>query len=295
MADEPTASSAATRRRPTSARLVEPVPTRDVALHEEDGVFRMVAANPGPMTYHGTNTWFIETEAGLVLLDPGPDDDTHLAALVAAAAGRVTHLLVSHSHPDHIGLARKLSAALGLPIHGHPGIAEAGVPADVTVVDGQVVAGLTAVWTPGHARDHLCFSRADGLMFTADHIMGWSTSVVPPPPYGDAGDYLRSLARVRDGNYRKLMCGHGPVVTDPAMLINALTIQRTRRERQIASMLADAPASLDALMEALYPGIQAGLGFAARANIQGHLAKLVADGVAVQREGVWARASGRSD
>ena len=278
-------------RSPRSVRLQEVPPPVGIPLQEHPGAFRVVAPNPGPMTYHGTNTWFIETaEPGgpLALLDPGPDDDRHLAAILQAAAGRITHILVSHAHADHIALAPKLSAALGLPIRAHPAIARAGVDADVPLGDGHTIGRLTALHTPGHALDHLCFSYGDTL-FTADHVMGWSTSVVPPPPEGDAGDYLLSLRRLLERGDRRYLSGHGPVIENPKPMVTSLIAQRLRRGRQIAELVHSGVTDFDTLTGRLYPALRPGLDGAARANLAGHIAHLEQAGTITPGQLVWRR------
>ena len=243
------------------------------------------------MTYHGTNTWFVETgDPGgpLALIDPGPDDDAHLAAIMAAGAGRITHILVSHAHGDHISLAPKLSQALGLPIHAHQAVSRAGIDADVAIDEGFAVGKLRALHTPGHALDHLCFGYGDSL-FTADHVMGWSTSVVPPPPEGDAGDYLASLRRLLNRDDQRYFSGHGPVITKPGSTVSNLIAQRIRRERQVADLVRSGARNVDELVGKLYPALKAGLDFAARANIAGHLARLEQEGNIGEGRVSWRR------
>ena len=265
-----------------SVRLSEAPPPTGLRLDEHPGVFRVVAPNPGPMTYHGTNTWFIETNdpgGPLALLDPGPDDASHLDAILAAGAGRISHILVSHAHGDHIGLAPALSRALALPIHAHAAIARVGIHADTPIADGFALGRLRALHTPGHALDHLCFSYDGDSLFTADHVMGWSTSVVPPPPEGDSTDYFASLRRLLDRNDARYFSGHGPVIERPRAMVATMIAQRTRRENQVADLVRSGPTDMDALVARLYPSLKPGLDFAARANIAGHLARLEQEGV----------------
>jgi glyoxylase-like metal-dependent hydrolase (beta-lactamase superfamily II) len=263
-----------------AVRLQEPPPPVGIPLHEHEGAFRVVAPNPGPMTYHGTNTWFIETEepgGPLALLDPGPDDDAHLAAILQAGAGRITHLLVSHAHGDHIALAPRLAQALDLPIHAHPAIARVGIDPGIPIGEGSTIGRLTALHTPGHALDHLCFAYGDSL-FTADHVMGWSTSVVPPPPEGDAGDYLLSLRRLLERDDRRYLSGHGPVIENPRPMVTSLIAGRLRRGRQIAELVRSGVTDLETLTARLYPTLKQGLNTAARANLAGHIARLEHEG-----------------
>ncbi len=255
-------------------------------------MFRVVAANPGPMTYHGTNTWFAEiAEPGgpLAVIDPGPDDDAHLAAIIAAGAGRITHLLVSHAHGDHIALAPRLSRALDLPIHAHPLVARVGIEADIPIDNGFTLGRLASLHTPGHATDHLCFAYDRNSLFTADHVMGWSTSVVPPPPEGSAGQYLSSLRLLLERDDRVYFSGHGPLIENPRKMVSNLITQRLRREREVAELVRAGSRTIDDLLARLYPALKPGLDFAARANIAGHLARLEEEAVIGPGEVVWRR------
>lgn len=264
---------------PTRGRATEPPPPRGVPIEEADGVFRVVAGNPGPMTYHGTNTWFVRGEdERLTVVDPGPEDPAHLEAVLRAGNGRIGTILVSHWHQDHLGNAAALARALDLPLHGHALLAERVDAPLLAIGDGDRAGGLVALHTPGHAQDHLCFARADGLLFTADHVMGWSTSVVPPPPHGDAGDYVRSLQRLLDRDDGMYLPGHGPTVARPRTLVAALLSQRQRREREILRAVSEGHDTVTSLRACLYPTLKTGLDFAARANIEGFLALLAAKG-----------------
>ena len=274
-----------------TVRLSEASPAIGIPIEERPGITRIVAPNPGPMTYHGTNTWLIDlAEPGgpVALLDPGPDDDAHLAALLDAGAGRITHILVSHGHGDHVALAPRLADALRLPIHAHAAIARTGLTPGAVVEDGHVIGPLTAIHTPGHATEHLCFAHPDGL-FTADHVMGWSTSVVPPPPTGDAADYLASLRLLLDRADPRFFSGHGPVIEHPGTMLTHMIANRLRRERQVLALIEAGVADLDTLTARLYPSLREGLLFAARANIAGHVAKLEADGAIAPGAVAWQR------
>ncbi len=283
----------ADRRR---VRLEEAVPPYAVPIREADGVVRVVANNPGPMTYHGTNTWLVEhgPDRGIVVIDPGPEDAEHVRAVLDAGAGRIDHILVSHAHADHSGAALALAETLDLPIEGHPRLFDlVMLPARHRVLAaGDLVGGLEVVPTPGHASEHLCFARAsDRILFTADHVMGWSTSVVPPPPWGSAADYVRSLGHLQERGDAAFFSGHGPIIRDPMGVLVALQLQRARRERQVASVLASSgPASVDSLVLQLYPALRPGLQTAARANVLGYLHKLADEGRAIRSGETWSPA-----
>ena len=272
------------------ARSLEQPPPTGVPIAASHGIFRVVAPNPGPMTYHGTNTWFVpDGGGGFVVIDPGPDDASHLDATLRAGDGRISHVLVSHRHRDHLGNAAALSERLGLPLHGHRLLRPFTASPFVTLAHGDPIAGLTAVHTPGHAQDHLCFAHAASkMLFTADHVMGWSTSVVPPPPEGDARDYLASLRLLLARDDSIYLSGHGPPILQPHALVNTLLAQRLRRERELRYLISSEPATRDGLVRAVYPSLKAGLNGAATANIAGLLAKLAEDGVAcADADGVW--------
>ena len=274
----------------SGARVLEAPPPTGVKIDASGGIFRVVAPNPGPMTYHGTNTWFVPDGAGgTTVIDPGPEDASHLAATLEAGAGRISHVFVSHRHRDHLGNAAALAERLGLPLHGHAILGEFTSAPLVTLADGDSIAGLTAMHTPGHAQDHLCFAHEAGkILFTADHVMGWSTSVVPPPPEGNARDYLASLRLLLTRDDSVYLAGHGPPITQPAALVNTLLAQRLRRERDVRSLLSAEPMTRAALVRRIYPALKPGLDMAASANIAGLLAKLAEDGSAIEdADGVW--------
>lgn len=189
--------------------LVEPEPPRGVALPVMPGIARVVAPNPGVMTYHGTNTYLIDTPDGCVVLDPGPNDAGHVRAILAAASGPIAHILLSHTHRDHLGAVAALRQVTGAPVHAYGRNGAPGFAPDLPLNDGDVVAGLTALRTPGHASDHLCFAAADGTLFSADHVMSWSSSVISPLD-GDMAAYFASLRRLLARDDRLYLPGHGP-------------------------------------------------------------------------------------
>lgn len=267
--------------------LTEPEPLRGVALPVLEGVARVVAPNPGPMTYHGTNTWLIDHGAdGITLIDPGPEHPAHLAALLAVCAGRLARILITHGHPDHVGGTGALAAATGAASFGFAPPPGAAVIPDHLLDDGATIAGLIALHTPGHAADHLCFERADGTVFTGDHVMGWSTSVVSPPQ-GDMRAYISSLERLLGRSHVCYLSGHGPVVLTPEPYVRALLRHRFGRERALLAAVQRAAADIPTLTAQLYPGVEAPLRGAAERNVLAHLLKLQQDGVVTERNSVW--------
>ena len=266
--------------------MTEPEPVRGAAIPVAPGISRIVANNPGPFTYHGTSTWLIEATDGIVVLDPGPDDAAHVEAVLRATGGKVARILLSHAHPDHLGALAALRAATGAPSFGFRDSGEPGFTPDIPLDDGDSVAGLTALHTPGHAADHLCFARADGVIFTADHVMTWSTSVVSPPA-GDMGAYFASLRRLLARRDSLLLPGHGPPLAGPRPYLEFLMAHRERREAAVLAAIAAAPRTPAALVDLLYAPVDPQLRPAAERNVLAHLLKLQAERRAEPQAGAW--------
>ena len=270
--------------------LTEPEPERGLATEVAPGIRRIVAGNPGLMTYHGTNTYLIETGEGIVVLDPGPDDAVHVAAVLAATGGRIASILLSHRHSDHLGALAALQAQSGASTFAFHRSADPTFQPDVPLRDGDRVAGLSAIHTPGHASDHLCFARQDGAVFSADHVMTWSSSVVSPPG-GDMAAYFRSLRRMLEREDRLLLPGHGPPLSDPAPYIRELLDYRIKREEAIADALRDGPHGPRDLVDRLYSQTHPWLRQAAERNVTAHLFKLQAEGRAKLQDERWVSAA----
>lgn len=269
------------------AFLTEPEPPRGVALPVRPGIRRIVAANVGPMTYYGTNTYLIDAPGGTIVLDPGPDDPAHVAAILGA--GPVARILLSHTHHDHLGAVPALRAATGAPVHAwhDPAVAEF-VP-DVRLRDGDAVDGWKAVFTPGHAADHLCFAGPDGVLFSADHVMSWSSSVVSPPG-GDMRAYFASLGRLLERDDAVYLPGHGPPLPEPKPFVEELLAHRMAREAAIVLELNTKPVSTRALTDLLYSQVDERLRRAAERNVLAHLLKLRDEGRAVDGPEGWVAA-----
>lgn len=249
----------------------------------------MVARNPSRMTYHGTNTYLLEEPGGFLVLDPGPgEDEAHVNDVLKATGGRITRFVVTHGHHDHVGALPALRKRVAAPVCSffdplNPEI----VCADEYLRDGDEVGPLKAVYTPGHAPDHLCFAWRDGHIFTGDHVMGWSSSVVSPPS-GSMADYVNSLELLLARRDRVFLPGHGPQVTDPLPYVRDLRDRRVKREREILGALIEGPASVEDLSRNLYTKVDPVLYAAASRNVMSHLAKLESEGHVQEHDGVWA-------
>jgi glyoxylase-like metal-dependent hydrolase (beta-lactamase superfamily II) len=268
------------------------------------GIRRILCGNPGPFTFRGTNTWLVGGGASVALIDPGPADEAHLSAILRATAGeRITHIIVSHTHRDHSPGAAALQAATGAPTHGFgPHMTppdqggEGGDHAfrpDVALPDGAAVQGadwrLSAIHTPGHCANHLCFAlEGTGVLFSADHVMSWSTTVVSPPD-GDMAAYMASLARLASRDDRLFLPGHGPPLPDPAPFVAALATHRREREAMVAEALRKAGrATARDLVAPVYgPALDARLVPAAARSLLAHLIKLEGEGVAMREGEQW--------
>ncbi len=266
--------------------LTEPEPPRGVPLDVLPGIRRIVARNPSVMTYQGTNTFLIDGEDGLTVLDPGPEDAQHVRDILAAAgAVPIRRILLTHTHRDHFGAVAALKEATGLPVHAYKHSAKPGFTPDIGLGDGDTVAGLTAIFTPGHAADHLCFEYrlADGrkILFSGDHVMSWSSSIVSPPD-GDMLAYYRALERLLDRDDELYLSGHGPVLPAPRTLVRELLGHRQRREATILAQLEQQDWSVAALAAKLYAKTDPFLKVAAQRNVLAHLLKLTAENRAME-------------
>lgn len=274
------------------------------------GIRRIIAPNPSPFTYWGTNT-YLYGEGDLALIDPGPRDAKHAKAILEMLqpSERISHILVTHSHLDHSPLARDIAEATGAPILAF-GDSDAGLSAvmqtlkatsdaadlgggegadpdftpDILLKDGEVVEGkswaLQALWTPGHFGNHLCFAPKDAasdpannFAFCGDLVMGWSTSIVSPPD-GDLTDFMASCERIVGRNYATLHPGHGDPITDPTARLTWLLDHRRARESAILQALQSGEQSIPALTAAVYTDIQPALLPAAARNVFAHLIDL---------------------
>lgn len=274
-------------------------PTPGEAIELEPGLRRLLCPNPSPMTYRGTNTYLLG-ETSLAVIDPGPENDAHLAAILAAVkpGQRISHIFVTHSHIDHSPLSRALAAETGAPVlafgdwqagrsrvmqelaeaglaGGGEGVDAAFMP-DITIADGETVSGegwsLRAIHTPGHYGNHLSFAWGDAL-FCGDHVMGWASSLVSPPD-GDLTDFMASCARLARAHWRVFHPGHGAPIPDPAARLAWLIDHRQARESEILSALSAGPATAYDIATRIYTDVPPALIGAATRNVFAHLVDL---------------------
>lgn len=263
-------------------------------------VRRITARNPSPFTFHGTNAYIIGRDT-LAVVDPGPDDEAHLQTLLDVIAGRpVSHIFVSHTHRDHSPLATRLKERTGAavlaegphrparPLHtGETNALDASadtafVP-DIALPDGALVAGdgwaIRTVLTPGHTANHAAFAlEGTGILFSADHVMAWATSIVAPPD-GAMADYMASLDRLIERGDRLLLPGHGGPVTEPRNFMRGLKTHRKMRERAILERVRTGDRTIPDMVKAIYRDTDPRLHGAAGLSVLAHLEDLVARGM----------------
>ncbi len=289
--------------RSASASEQQSAPTGEVEVLEPL-VRRVLAPNPSPYTYTGTQTYIVGAGEDVAVIDPGPADDTHLDALVRALEGKlVTAIACTHTHRDHSPAAAPLAARTGAPIIGCAPLAiesdgpRADAPFDTDyspdriLADGEAIAGpdwtLRAVHTPGHVSNHLCFALEEsGVLFTGDHVMGWSTSVVVPPD-GDMADYMASLEKLQQREDRIYYPAHGPAVENPRQLVRGMMGHRRQRERQILRLLGENAQSAADMVPQMYKGLDPRLIPAARMSVTAHLIDLERRGQAARSGDIW--------
>lgn len=251
---------------------------------------RVVAENPSAFTYKGTGTYIVG-RGKVAVIDPGPLIDAHVEALLGALEGEtVTHILITHTHSDHSPAAAPLKARTGAKTYGYgPHGAGSGeedgdmdfVP-DVELRHGDVIAGdgwtIECVHTPGHTSNHLCFAlREEKALFTGDHVMGWSTSIVSPPD-GDMTAYMDSLKLLLGRDDEIYWPTHGPAIRDPKPLVRAFIAHREERERQIVAEIAAGRSRIADMVPVMYAAVDKRLHPAAARSVLAHLTRLVAEG-----------------
>ncbi|MGE3771538.1 MAG: MBL fold metallo-hydrolase [Gammaproteobacteria bacterium] len=260
---------------------------------------RVLAPNPSPFTFHGTGTYLVG-RGRVAVIDPGPALPAHVAALERALAGEtVTHLVITHTHGDHSPAAALLQASCGAPTYGYgphgAGKREEGIAVeeggdmdfvpDLPLRDGEVLHGdgwtLEAVYTPGHTSNHLCFAlREEQALFSGDHVMGWSTTVIVPPD-GDMAQYLASLEKLRARAERRYYPTHGAPIEDPKGFVSALLAHRHARERQLLACLERGLVRIAAMVPVVYSEVDPRLHPAAAMSVLAHLVHMIDTGRAV--------------
>lgn len=267
----------------------------------EPGIARVLAHNPSAFTYYGTQTYLVGGRE-LAIVDPGPDLPEHVEALVRAIGGRrVAAIMCTHTHRDHSPAARTLADITGAPVIGCAPLAlETVGPRADAAFDGDYAPdrvledrdsiivddlAITAVATPGHTSNHLCFAVGDALL-TGDHVMGWSTTVVVPPD-GEMAAYMASLDKVRQRNDRVFYPAHGPALTKPQQYVRGLMGHRLQREKQILRLVGEQPRDIPDIVANAYPGLDPRLVTAAGGSVLAHLLDLEQRGLVVRKGEQW--------
>ncbi len=263
------------------------------------GILRLTVNNPSAFTFHGTNSYIIGTDT-LAVIDPGPDNDAHYNALIAAIAGRpVSHIFVSHTHRDHSPLAQRLKESLDArtvaegahrPARayyaGEVNMLEASADTDfipdIALADGGTIEGdgwaVEGIHTPGHAANHMAFGlKNTGVLFSADHVMAWATSIVAPPD-GSMSDYMVSLEKLLARDDKVYLPGHGGAVTKPAAFVRGLRAHRKMRERAIFERVLQGDRTIGDMVKAIYRDTDPRLHGAAALSVLAHLEDLVGRG-----------------
>jgi glyoxylase-like metal-dependent hydrolase (beta-lactamase superfamily II) len=270
----------------------------------EPGIARVLAHNPSAFTYYGTQTYLVGTDE-LAVIDPGPDLPEHIDALEKAIAGRpIVAIMCTHTHRDHSPASRPLAERVGAAIVGCAPLSleTVGPRADAAFdgdyrpdriladsetmeIDGET---LTAVATPGHTSNHLCFAYK-GALFSGDHVMGWSTTVVVPPD-GDMTAYMQSLDKLRQRDDRIYYPAHGPPVTNPRQYVRHLVGHRMQREKQILKLVRECQRPIQDIVANAYPGLDPRLTAAAGGSVFAHLLDLERRGLVERRGDAWTAA-----
>jgi glyoxylase-like metal-dependent hydrolase (beta-lactamase superfamily II) len=260
------------------------------------GVRRVMADNPGPFTFKGTLSYIVG-KGKVAIIDPGPDDPAHIAALLDAVRNEtVTHIFVTHTHRDHSPAVPAIKAATGASVYAegphraarplhigeHNRLESSGdrdFRPDVTLKDGEVVTGegwtVEAVATPGHTANHMSYALPDkNMLFAGDHVMGWATSIVAPPD-GAMSDYMASLNKLARRDETVYLPGHGPAIHDAPRFVNYYILHRKAREASILHRLAKGPSDISTIVRAIYIGIDPRLTGAAGLSVLAHLEDLV--------------------
>jgi glyoxylase-like metal-dependent hydrolase (beta-lactamase superfamily II) len=267
-------------------------------------VRRVLVNNPSPYTFKGTNSYIVGS-GHVAVIDPGPDDDAQLAALLDAVRGEtVTHILVTHSHADHSPLARRLQQVTGAITMAYGAVEappSAGLRLDASIdhdfepdqrlAEGDCLSGpgwtLEALFTPGHMSNHMCFAlKEEKALFAGDHVMAWATSVIAPPD-GDMGQYFASLRKLLDRDDHVYHPGHGPSKRDPLPLVRGDLAHRRMREEAIRARVAQGARSVGEIVASIYADVDPRLHGAAALSTTAHLDHLVEQGKLRRVDGIY--------
>lgn len=268
-------------------------------------VVRVLAGNPSPYTYTGTQTYLVGNQTDRAVIDPGPAIDAHIDAIVNAVGdAKLAAIMCTHTHRDHSPAAAPLAERTGAPIIGCAALVleddgpradeafDQSYQPDRVLVDGETLSGdgwtIEAVATPGHTSNHLCLAvQESGAMFTGDHVMAWSTSVISPPD-GDMADYMASLQKIYDRDDKVYYPAHGKPVDKPRQLVRGMMGHRKQRERQILKILEEREAAIPDMVKKMYKGLDPRLFGAAGRSVLAHLLDLRNRDVVRENDEVWA-------
>ncbi|PEQ12780.1 MBL fold metallo-hydrolase [Novosphingobium sp. PC22D] len=268
-------------------------------------VRRVLARNPSPFTYTGTQSYIVGDGESVAVIDPGPDDAEHLNALVGAIGdARVAAICCTHTHRDHSPAAAPLAGITGAPVIGCAPLTleddgpradaafDPGYRPDRVLGDGEAITGdgwtLVGVETPGHTSNHVCFALPEsGALFTGDHVMGWSTSVVSPPD-GDMAAYMASLTKLYEREEDRIYFpAHGPAVEKPRQLVRGMIGHRKQRERQILRQIGEGRRLITEMVPHMYKGVDERLWPAAGRSVLAHLIDLEQRGEVARSDHEW--------
>ncbi|MEM8918112.1 MAG: MBL fold metallo-hydrolase [Pseudomonadota bacterium] len=271
-------------------------------------VVRVLAGNPSPYTYTGTQTYIVGNRTDRAVIDPGPAIGAHIDAIMEAAGdAKISAIMCTHTHRDHSPAAAPLAARTGAPIIGCAALVleddgpradeafDQSYRPDRVLVDGETLSGdgwtIEAVATPGHTSNHLCLAvQESGAMFTGDHVMAWSTSVISPPD-GDMADYMASLQKIYDRDDKVYYPAHGKPVDKPRQLVRGMMGHRKQRERQILKILEEGEAAIPDMVQKMYKGLDPRLFGAAGRSVLAHLLDLHNRNIVRENDEIWALVS----
>ena len=251
---------------------------------------RVIAKNPGPFTFTGTGTYIVGNK-DLAVIDPGPIDENHFQAILKATEGKkITHILLTHNHNDHSPLAKKLKKETGAMIY-YKDLSDSNeiqdefeegydrnIEGDIQLNDGDIIKTkewtIEAIHTPGHTSNHICYSLLDeNILFSGDHVMGWSTTVIVPPD-GNMDDYINSLQKLLERNEKAFLPTHGPIIENPKDILNHYILHRLNREKQIVDAIKRGNKKIIDMVKIIYKDVDSSLHPAAAMSTLAHLKRM---------------------